>query len=125
MTRLTLWAPVLAYMALIFYLSTLSSVPIPPSVGDKMLHLLGYSVLAGLVLRALTGGLPGRLDAPVALWAFAITIAYGASDEVHQIFVPGRDGSWLDLLADAGGAILATTIFWAWGIIAPSRAHDV
>jgi VanZ family protein len=37
---------------------------------------------------------------------------YGASDEFHQSFVPGRDASWLDLLTDTAGA--ATTLGVVW-----------
>ena len=34
---------------------------------------------------------------------------YGVSDEVHQAFVPFRNSSWLDWLADTVGAVLGVT----------------
>ena len=37
-----LWAPVIAYMALIFYLSSLTNPPLPAEGSDKMWHALGY-----------------------------------------------------------------------------------
>ena len=46
-----------------------------------------------LLLRAL-----GRESA-----ALAVGIAYAASDELHQPFVPGRQGSPLDVLLDSVG----------------------
>ena len=39
-----------------------------------------------------------------------ICLVYACSDEVHQIFVEGRDGKILDVLVDAIGFILATVI---------------
>ena len=47
-----------------------------------------------------------------------IAAAYGASDEWHQFFVPGRQSDWHDLAADAAGAAAVAGALWAWGIIA-------
>jgi VanZ family protein len=35
------------------------------------------------------------------------------SDEWHQLHVPGRDGSPLDVLADFAGAFLGGAFLWA------------
>ncbi len=35
-----------------------------------------------------------------------VTILYGISDEFHQSFVPGRQPSWYDVLADGLGGLL-------------------
>lgn len=110
--------PVVLYMAVIFYLSSLPQPPLPDDISDKQGHSFGYLGLGILVLRALLGGLPARVRWRDALVAIAITIAYGASDEVHQRFVPGRSAELLDLYADAGGAALAAAVCWAWGILA-------
>ena len=37
---------------------------------------------------------------------------YSCSDEIHQIFVPGRSCEWKDILIDSSGALLG--IFTAW-----------
>ena len=34
-----------------------------------------------------------------------ITTAYAATDEMHQLFVPGRSGQVSDVLLDSAGAI--------------------
>jgi VanZ family protein len=111
---LRLWAPVVIYMAAIF---SVSSVPGPPIPGgsDKSLHVLAYLGLAVVVVRALGGGLPRRIGFGIAATALLITMGYGATDEVHQRFVPGRSGEVDDFLADAAGALAGTIACWLWG----------
>ena len=121
---LILWAPVLLYMAFIFYLSSMAEPPLPPSVTDKEAHSTGYALLGFLVARAAAGGLGRRVTCLVAIAAIAITIAYGISDEFHQSFVPGRDADVYDVYADSVGAVIGTVACWAWGIIWP-RLRDV
>ena len=89
-------------MAAIFYVSALSE-PLIPAGTDKSLHGLAYLGLAIVVVRAVVGGLPRRIDGWGATIAMVITVAYAATDEVHQMFVPGRSAEVYDLLADAGG----------------------
>lgn len=116
-----LWAPVFMYMALIFYTSSKSEVPLPPGLTDKPTHSLAYMVLGVLFLRALAGGLPARISFGTAALAVALTTAYGATDEVHQMFVPGRFADWNDLLADGIGGALAAFACWLWGILFSAR----
>jgi VanZ family protein len=116
-----LWGPVLAFMSLIFYLSSQPDVPLPPGVGDKPTHSIAYSILGVLIVRALAGGLPARIGGATALAAIVLTTAYGVSDEVHQMFVPGREADFNDVVADAIGGALGTGLCWLWGIIARAR----
>jgi VanZ family protein len=104
-------------MAMIFYVSSLPEAPLPPGFADKPTHSLGYAGLAVLVVRAFAGGLPSRVSARTALAAIAVAVAYGATDEVHQMFVPGRSAEIADLYADAIGACAGACACWAWGII--------
>jgi VanZ family protein len=69
---------------------------------DKLLHALEYAVLGGLLVPALRAAGLGSRGAVLA----AVTLAslYGASDEFHQSFVPGRDADVLDWVADTLGA---------------------
>ncbi len=70
---------------------------------DKLLHAGAYAVLGALVaasLRTRVG--PGH----AVLVAVLLAAAYGATDEWHQAYVPGRDADPLDWTADAAGAIL-------------------
>ncbi len=70
---------------------------------DKLLHAGAYAVLGALVAAALRarGAAPGRA---VAL-AVLVAAAYGATDEWHQSYVPGRDADPLDWAADGVGAL--------------------
>jgi VanZ family protein len=114
----SLWLPVVAYMAVIFYISSLHQAPLPPGVSDKSGHSFGYAGLGLLVMRAVAGGVRRRITWTQALVGIAITTAYGATDEYHQRFVYGRSAELADLYADATGACIAAVVFRAWGIIA-------
>jgi VanZ family protein len=115
--RLRLWAPVIPYCALIFALSSVSSVPtLPGGLSDKVAHALLYSGLGLLVARAASGGVrPASFRVLLVVVGFAAV--YGLSDEVHQLFVPRRQFDLRDLLADVTGAAFGAGVWWLWGIL--------
>ena len=106
------WLPVAAYMALIFYLSSL---PHPEEqlpnflfekLGDKLLHAIEYSVLAMLCYRAFRRTVRAYAAQYAVVLAIAAASLYGATDEVHQAFVPLRASSLSDWIADTAGAVI-------------------
>ena len=106
---LTRWGPFLGALAVVFWLSSLSQVPGARYAWDKLLHTIGYAILGVLALRAFHDG--WRRPSPVpTLLAAAAVLLWGISDEIHQSFVPGRDASPWDVLADAVGFLLALAI---------------
>jgi VanZ family protein len=115
-----LWAPVLLYMAVIFVASAQPDVSIPDGLTDKSSHMLGYIPLGILLVRALAGGLPAQVTWRMASMAIVIAFAYAVTDEIHQMFVPGRSAEAYDLVADAIGASIGAGACWLWGIISPS-----
>lgn len=115
--RVLLWAPVIAYMAIIFFESSLSDAPLPRNVSDKSAHMAGYLLMGILAVRAVHGGLPARVTAQRAMIAMLITIGYSAFDEFHQSFVPGRSADLFDLVADTTGGLIGLIGCWAWGIL--------
>jgi VanZ family protein len=122
---LWLWLPVIAWCALIFTLSSFSKLPAPPSgISDKHEHFVTYAILAVLLLRALVNGRWTGVTLGIALTAALATAAYGATDELHQYFVPGRDCSWGDLLADSLGALTAAGLILAYAIIRRVRPAE-
>jgi len=70
---------------------------------DKLVHLAMYGVLGALLARAAAAP-PNRAWPATRL--LAIALAFGAADELHQQFVPGRSAELLDWGADATGAAL-------------------
>ena len=120
MTRaraLSLWVPVAAYMALIFFISAQPQPPLPSAISAAQGHSLGYMGLAVVTGRALAGGLASGANLGAAAGAWAIASAYAATDEWHQSFVPGRTADLHDWYADAIGALIGAGGCWAWGII--------
>ena len=107
---LTRWGPFVAALVVVFWLSSLSHVPGAQHFWDKLLHTVGYAVLGVLALRAFHGGF-GRLRPEPTLYAALAVILWGISDEIHQSFVPGRDASPWDVLADVVGFVIAVLLF--------------
>ena len=50
-----------------------------------------------------------------ALAALAIAVLYAVSDEFHQSFVEGRNGSPLDVGIDTVGAAISARLLWRRG----------
>jgi VanZ family protein len=98
---LRLWAPVVLWAAVIFALSSLSDL----GTGDLLLRKLGhaaeFALLGALLLRAVA----------VERLALSLGIAYAATDELHQHFVPGRVGSSFDVLIDAVGVAIGVALW--------------
>ena len=115
-----LWGPVVAYMAAIFYFSAQSSPPTPGGLPDTFAHAIEYFGLWVVVFRALAGGLGAQVTAVRAMATMGIAVAYAVSDEVHQLFVPGRVFDLGDWRADAGGA---GVVVLAWGLLSRRRVR--
>lgn len=111
-TWLRFWFPLLAYSGIIFILSSLkgSDIQMSFSVWDKLEHAVEYAVLGFLAARAFN--FSWRFT-PKLLWFTAVVfcVMYGISDEFHQSFVPGRDASLGDVVADSIGGMLGATIY--------------
>jgi VanZ family protein len=91
-------------MGLIWFLSGRPAGDLPlPGGWDKPAHFSEYALLGYFLAR----GLGGRR---AALSGFVLAVGYGLLDEFHQSFVPGRDPSALDLLADAAGAMAGSLL---------------
>ena len=111
-------------MAVIFTASSMSAPPVPGGA-DKPWHTLGYLGFTVVVVRAFAGGLPRRISPRIMVASICLVVLYGASDEVHQMFVPGRTASFDDLLADTIGALVGANLCWAWGIITRTSRDEL
>ena len=105
-----LWAPVAAYMGLLYWLSAQTTIgPIPGNL-DKLAHAIAYAGLGTLAMRAVHGGFNRAALLPTAV-ALLLTAGYAALDEWHQSHVPGRDANPMDWMADLAGAATCVPIF--------------
>lgn len=104
------YLPLIVWMGLIFYLSSLPGLgtTYPPDawfyVTRKGAHLAEYFVLTILVIRILNFC---KVKSKDFYWAaITLPLAYAFSDEIHQLFVFGREGKFLDVGIDFVGIAL-------------------
>ena len=96
------------FVVLSITLFWLSSVPelSPPDLGfawqDKVLHVVAYFAY-GLSTIVAVVGWTSLEPRKVAITVLLIAGIFGITDEIHQSFVPGRDGSFADYVADLVG----------------------
>ncbi len=109
---LNLWLPVVFHMILIFYFSSrpagsvvLEEFPFSAPIG----HIFGYFFLGILLYRALNDG-RFSWQMKAALLTIASGLLYAISDELHQLFVPGRQAALIDIFYDILGLLLALFI---------------
>jgi VanZ family protein len=106
--------PAIFVMIALFMLSTLpGNDPFLNSIhlSDKIEHFIAYSVL-GITFCI---WIPSKnwLAKPFAYSSLVVFLCtlFGASDEYHQTFVPGRSGDLYDLAVDLTGGIIAVFVY--------------
>jgi len=106
------WVPAVLYAGAIFFLSSQShpeeQLPsfLLENVSDKVLHAVEYGILAVLCFRTFRWAAGPAVARQAVVLAIVTASVYGITDEVHQLFVPFRESSWLDWLADTIGAAI-------------------
>jgi len=88
------------------------------TVARKGAHLTEYAILAMLLWRAIRKPVRGDTrpwQGSQARFALLLTAIYAATDELHQIFVPSRQASFLDVLIDTTGGALGLVTLWLFG----------
>jgi len=98
------WVQASLWLAVMITGTSLPGTMLPPLENglDKVAHFGINAILAFLVLRALRRG--GATPREV-WWVVPAIMAYGALDELHQLWIPFRDASVNDWLADSLGAV--------------------
>jgi VanZ family protein len=109
--------PAPAVAAAIWILSSQSTLPVPKGIlgWDKLQHALAFGVLAFASGPWVSPAFKKRHPVLAPLIVFAAASAYGALDEIHQSFVPGRDCNAWDWLADTLGAVFGAAGYAAFG----------
>jgi VanZ family protein len=75
----------------------------------RVLHISEYAVLALLTARAMIWHADVRLASLVLV--LGLTELYALSDEIHQLFVPGRTFQLMDLALDLLGGMIGLIFF--------------
>jgi len=110
------WLPLTAYCVFIYIQSSYPSPEALPSFefSDKLMHFGAYAVMGVLFYRAYQT-LPFRTNIQlIVLFSMISASLYGVSDEIHQSFVPYRDGSFGDVIADVLGAVCGVYVYHRW-----------
>lgn len=137
LNKMLSWAAVILWMALIFYLShqpatesnelSTGIVEIIVKTVDKFApnvnfdisifhhlvrknaHFIAYFILGVVTFNALRRS--GVRGYPSVVIALGICVLYAISDEVHQLFIPGRSGEVRDVLIDSAGASVGIGVY--------------
>jgi len=89
---------------------------------DKVQHLFAWLVLAAATALWFPPEDARRRPLRTLLFSAAIASAYGAIDEAHQYFVPGRDSSVWDWAADTLGALIGASLPLLYYRLSPGAA---
>lgn len=111
-------------MLAIYFGSDQDRLPGPEGIPffDKFAHFGAYGLLGTLWARALGhGGASWR----TVIWAAVIASVYGATDELHQSFNPGRSVEFADWVADTAGAALAVGLYCFWPTYRKVMDHPI
>ena len=110
------WGLVLCWAGTEFFLSSctghqISRFMLSIPQWDKVCHIVAFAAGGGAMAWAI--GVTWR---PPVLWTFLISVFlvsfFGATDEWHQLYTPGRSGAdFFDWLADTVGAIVGASAF--------------
>ena len=107
------WTPVILWMTLIYYSSSIrggdiSKVDIPNI--DKLFHFVEYFILGALLIRAFSNSSDKASFKLILLLSILIASIYGAIDEFHRRFVLGRSPEIFDIFSDIIGFSLGALL---------------
>jgi len=108
-----IYIPLAVYWIVIFVLTSIPMDEIPQyfNAQDKFEHFSAYFLLSffgGLTLHFQNRFVNIRKE--LFLITLTIALVYGAFDELHQMFIPGRFADIFDWLADAVGSLFGSII---------------
>jgi VanZ family protein len=122
------WLPVIVWAGVIFAFSSqptgqVSHVDWQDFVVKKTAHLVVYGIFTILLFRAFRL-YKINIGNSVVL-AVLISTIYGASDEFHQSFTPGREPRFRDVAIDAVGSVI--TIYLLLNVLpkAPKKVGEL
>jgi VanZ family protein len=107
------WLPLILYCLLIFIQSSKPSFQQLPDIQyfDKLLHFVCYAFLGILFFRAFQTMQLKQSRTMLILFSILGATLYGISDEIHQYFVPLREASFSDVIANTLGSVFGVYLY--------------
>jgi len=114
------WIPAFLWMTLIFYLSSgpttiIKGTSIERFLVLKTFHLIEYAVL--LILFIFAALSPAK--------SILLSYLYSLTDELHQFFIPGRNGRFRDTLIDLLGILIGLVVLQFFKKTFPKLRHKL
>lgn len=101
---MALWA-IIIFLFSAMPTSPVSQIHITDFFIKKSAHIFEYAVFTLLLYRALR--VSGISNKEAGVYSVILAVLYGASDEFHQSFTPGREPKVRDVFFDTLGALSA------------------
>lgn len=105
------WSFTMIIAVMIFYISSLSFAKGPVggsgSLYATIYHILAFFFFAFFLFISIVKG----RHKSFLIIGFLVALIYGVTDEIHQLFVPGRYGSLHDVFLDGVGITFAMMIY--------------
>lgn len=74
----------------------------------EVMHLLEYLIL-GIIMYATLGQY--NITKNIILITIMLCFIYSVTDEIHQVFIPGRTFEYIDIILDSIGSIIGVLFF--------------
>jgi hypothetical protein len=125
LTKVQIISLIVRGAALLFWMIVIFSLSAMPGSGDalkptllfymerKGAHVVEYALLTLLAIRFTSLLFSRETFKRILLLSAVFALAYGATDELHQTFVPFRGGKISDVLVDSLGILLTISICYA------------
>ena len=91
----------------------------------KLAHMTEFGILAVLIFIAIKNYKIVDTTKKRYLFAWLAAVVYAATDEFHQLFVPGRSGNLFDVCVDATGVTIALCLVAAILALSQSRKEVI
>ena len=120
--------PAISWCLFIFTVSSIPSTRLPAFIAytDKLVHAGVFGVLCWLLHVAFYFQPNPTLRKWSRMLALGLTMLYGATDEYHQLFIPGRSTDFFDFVADSSGGALYIFLSSFFGFYTtPNESVDV
>ena len=90
-------------------------------IARKLAHVMEYAVLAPVLYYTLRPSAAHGWHARSGLLSILGSALFAASDELHQLYVPGRNASVRDWFIDMAGVLLGISAAYLWARLFPQN----